>query len=295
MAQVTIERTGGFLRTLFKILQEQSEGLPAGEALAKLRTQVTLTEYEKGHYDGGASRFDQIVRFATVDASKAGWMLKQKGQWSVTPQGMEALVQFSDPKAFYQRAKQLYAEWRKIETESAGKQIEFTEGEVEKASEITFEKAEEQAWNDVEHYLREMPPYDFQDLVASLLRAMGYHIGWVAPPGKDGGIDILASEDPLGIRSPRIKVQVKRVGQNVTVDGLRSFMSLLGDDEVGLFVTTSGFTKDAHEEVKSEKKRKVTLVDVDRFFDLWVEHYSRLDDGARRRFPLKPIYFLAPP
>lgn len=29
-------------------------------------------------------------------------------------------------------------------------------------------------------------------------------------------------------------------------------------------------------------------------FDLWVEHYDDLDDAARRRMPLKPIYFLAP-
>jgi NAD(P)H-flavin reductase len=37
-----------------------------------------------------------------------------------------------------------------------------------------------------------MPPYDVQDLVASHLTALGYHIEWVSPPGKDGGIDIIA-------------------------------------------------------------------------------------------------------
>jgi restriction system protein len=140
-----------------------------------------------------------------------------------------------------------------------------------------------------------MPPYEFQDLVASLLRAIGYHVSWVAPPGRDGGIDILAWSDPLGTRPPRIKVQVKRVTQNVTVDGLRSFMALLGDDDVGLFVTTAGFTKDAQDEARTQQKRKVTLLDLERLFDLWVEHYGKLDDAARRRLPLQPIYFLAPP
>jgi restriction system protein len=139
-----------------------------------------------------------------------------------------------------------------------------------------------------------MPPYDFQELVASLLRAMGYHIAWVAPPGKDGGIDIQAWSDPLGTRPPRIKVQVKRVGQNISVDELRSFMGVLGEEDVGIFVTTSGFTKDASEEARRSVRIKVTLVDLDRLFSLWVEHYSRLDEAARRRFPLQPIYFLAP-
>jgi restriction system protein len=169
-----------------------------------------------------------------------------------------------------------------------------TEADVEEASEITFEQAEEQAWSEVEQYLRGINPYEFQELVASLLRAMGYHIAWVSPPGKDGGIDVLAWGDPLGTRPPRIKVQVRRVGQNVTVDGLRSFMALLGEDEVGIFVTTSGFTKAAEDEARTQQRRKITLVDLKRFFDLWVEHYDRLEEAARRRFPLQPIYFLAP-
>src|SRR5262245_60778903 len=97
MAEVTRQRTGEFLRNLFQILLKQPEGLPAREALDQLRTQMKLTEYEKGRYESGVLRFDNIVRFATVDASKAGWLLKQKGQWSITEQGREALVRFSDP------------------------------------------------------------------------------------------------------------------------------------------------------------------------------------------------------
>jgi restriction system protein len=118
--------------------------------------------------------------------------------------------------------------------------------------------------------------------------------GWRTPPGRDGGIDILAFGDPLGTRPPRIKVQVKRQEGTVSVDGLRSFMAVLGDDDVGIFVNTGGFTKDAMQEARTQANRRVTLVDLERLFELWVEHYSRLDDEARRRMPLKPIYFLVP-
>ena len=45
-----------------------------------------------------------------------------------------------------------------------------------------------------------MQRYDFQDLVADLLRGMSYRVSWVAPPGKGGGIDIVAYTDPPGIR-----------------------------------------------------------------------------------------------
>ena len=46
--------------------------------------------------------------------------------------------------------------------------------------------------------------------------------------------DILAYNDPLGTRPPRIKVQVKRQQQKVAVDGVRSFMAVLGQDDVGI-------------------------------------------------------------
>lgn len=159
---------------------------------------------------------------------------------------------------------------------------------------MTFEEAEEQAWAEVSHYLRAMNPYDFQDLVADLLRAMSYHVTWVSPPGKDGGVDIVAWPDALGTRPPRIKVQVKRQQQAVNVDGLRSFMALLGDDDVGLFVCTGGFTKDAETEARAREKRRVTLIGLDKLFDLWDEHYDSLTDQARRRLPLRSIRFLAP-
>jgi restriction system protein len=123
---------------------------------------------------------------------------------------------------------------------------------------------------------------------------MSYHVTWVSPPGKDGGIDILAAPDALGAQLPRIKVQVKRQQQAVTVDGLRSFMALLGDDDVGLFVCTGGFTRDAENEARTQDRRHVTLIGLERLFDLWDEHYDKLTDQARRRLPLRSIRFLSP-
>jgi restriction system protein len=124
---------------------------------------------------------------------------------------------------------------------------------------------------------------------------MGHHISWVAPPGKDGGVDIIAHTDPLGLQGPRIKVQVKRlVGLRVDTDGLKSFMANLGDDDVGLFVTLAGFTKDAAAYARSQERRKITLIDLERLVDLWIEFSSKLDDRARQRLPLTPIHFLTP-
>jgi restriction system protein len=271
---------------------KQPEGLRAQDALNALKALMPLTEYEKGRYESGSLRFDKIVRFATIDYVKAGWMLKEKGYWSITDEGRLAYDRCKEPEEFHRAAVKLYHAWK-----ASRPRVEPEEEEVEaseKGAVITFEQAEEQAWAEIEQYLRGMQPYEFQKLVASLLRAMGYHVSWIAPPGKDGGVDILAWNDPLGTRPPRIKVQVKRMQGAISVIDLRSFMALLGDDDVGIFVNAGGFTKDAEESARIQESRQVTLVNLERLFELWVEYSDKLDQEARDRLPLKPIYFLAP-
>ncbi len=56
--------------------------------------------------------------------------------------------------------------------------------------------------------LAKIGPYDFQDLVAAALRAMGLRTK-VSPPGPDGGKDIVAHPDAFGFSEPVIKMQVK--------------------------------------------------------------------------------------
>ena len=301
MAEITRRRTGELLRELFNILMPTPDGLRASEALQVLSERVTLTPYEADIYESGGRRFDKIVRFATVDCVKAGWLVKEKGIWSITDEGRKVHSELKDPEAFYRQAVRLYNAWRAAQPDAeplpvagAGGLEPLDTDNAAKAVRITYEEAEEHAWAEISQYLRNMPPYEFQELVADLLRAMGYYVAWVSPPGKDGGIDILAQPDVLGTRPPRIKVQVKRQAPSVSVDGLRSFMALLGDEDVGLFVCTGGFTKDAKAEARTQEKRRITLLDMDALFDLWVEHYGKLSDPARRRLPLRPIQFLAP-
>lgn len=300
MAEVTKARTGDHLRRLFQILLDAGDGgLPAREALDRLRAASTLTPYEKGTYDSGTLRFDKIVRFATVGPVKAGWLVKEKGIWRVTDAGKTAFDTFANSLDLVSESDRLYRAWDKARkgAPDSGESSAGTSTEIEEPSDevaITFEQAEETAWAEILRYLGAMLPYEFQDLVADLLRGMGFHPLWIAPPGKDGGIDIVAFPDPLGLGSPRLKVQVKRQQQSVDVNGVRAFLSVLGDGDVGLFVTLGGFTSDAKAEALKQEKRRLTLVDASRLFDLWVEHYPRLTEEARRRLPIKPIYFLAP-
>lgn len=105
-------------------------------------------------------------------------------------------------------------------------------------SHFVLEQAEETAKQDIIAYLTDqLNAYQFQELIAGLLQAIGYHVIWIAPPGPDGGIDIIAYTDPLGLQGPRIKVQVKNRNDKVTAKDIRQFLALLGEGDVGYLLT----------------------------------------------------------
>jgi restriction system protein len=291
-ANVTRARVGKMMRGLFEILLEHPDGIAARNAMAELRKRVPPTDYEQGTYKSGGERYEKIVRFSTVDLVKAGWMVKDKGIWTASETGEQAFKALTDPTAFYKRACELYAKWRSAQPDTEDE--EAPDDHAPTSPSQTFEEAEEAAWGEIWAYLQQMDPYDLQRLVAALLEAIGYHVSWISPPGKDGGIDVIAWTDPLGTKPPRIKIQVKRRKDNIPVEELRSFLAMLSGDDVGLYVTTSGFTRDAEAEARTQHTRKITLIDRERLVELWIEYMDRIDEDARRLLPLRPIYFLAP-
>jgi restriction system protein len=118
-------------------------------------------------------------------------------------------------------------------------------------------------------------------------------VGWIAPPEKDHGqIDMVAYADPIGAKGPRILVQVKHKGQAITMEGLKTFLSVLGTNDYGVLISSGGFTNEVMEEIRSDALQKTTLLDLENFFDLWIRYYDELSQEATNRFPLKKIYFL---
>ena len=293
MAEISAKRRGELIRGVFSILSEHPDGVAARDVLKELEKRVPPTPFEDSMYPKNPTvrRFEKIVRFSTISPVKAGWIVKDKGTWRVTPEGLAAYEKLSDPEELARTARRLYNAWRRAQP----RDIEEEE-EDEPAPAATLEEAEETAWNEIRNYLAEMPPYEFQDLVAALLRAMGYHVDWVAPPGPDQGVDVIAYTDPLGAAGPRIKVQVKRrAGDKVRADDLRGFLALVGEHDVGIFVSLGGFTSEAEREARAQEKRRIMLIDVDRLVQLWIENSSAISDLDRQLLPLQPVYFLAPP
>jgi restriction system protein len=280
------------IEAVLTVLRDHPEGLPARDVIQRVRAVLPPTEFESGEYAPGVVRFDKILRFTTIGPVKAGWLVKDHGTWTVTEAGKAVIGKYSDPADLMRESNRLYRAWKSARPTDTGEQ---SEDESDESPSVALELAEESAWQEISSYLGEMPPYDFQQLVADLLEAMSYHIVWVAPPGPDQGVDVIAATDPLGASGPRIKVQVKRHQDRVSVDGIRSFMAVLGANDIGLFVNTGGFTADAEREARNQEIRRITLLPAQKLVDLWIEHYHELPEQARQRLPLRPVHFLAPP
>jgi restriction system protein len=195
----------------------------------------------------------------------------------------------------FKAATEAYRKWREANQPSEETEDQGVREEGQQGQEATIHEIEQLAIEGLKKQIGVKNPYEFQELVAALLRGMGYYTPFVAPKGKDGGIDVIAYRDPLGTVSPRVKVQIKhRPDTPASVHEVRQLMGLLQKDgDVGMFVSSGAFSPDAKATARGSHVH-VELVDLDRFITLWQEFYSKLTDEDKSLLPLVPLYFYAP-
>ena len=229
MTEIAPRRIGEFLRIVFVRLWQESAGLPVGDILAHIPQATPLTEYEREDFPSTHTpMYARVIRLATTPFARAGWLVKNKGRWFLTDEGKRACKSFASADAFYQEAGRIFDEWQQNRSLQA----------------LVTEEAEEKAWEQIQRYLQEMRPYEFQGLVEELLVAMGYHLAWAAPPEKDRGfVNFVVYSDPLGLSIPRMKVHVLHSGQPVLLEGLKAFLFVLGPEDAGIFISSGGFTR----------------------------------------------------
>lgn len=227
-----------------------------------------------------------MLQFYSVYAVKAGFLLKKQGAWLITEEGEKAFAKGG--VAFVDASRKIYAEKKKLEVLPPESVEEY-----DHLAALSFEDIESQADESIRNYIKDKNPYEFQELVAALLRAMGYYTPFIAPKGKDGGVDIIAYKDPLGTEQPTLKVQVKHYPTStISVDVVRSLLGILSkDSEVGLLVTSGSFTSDAVREARHAYKR-LRLIDINEFISLWVSYFGKMSEADQALLPITPVYFV---
>ncbi len=150
---------------------------------------------------------------------------------------------------------------------------------------------ESQALERIKDRVSELDWNDMQQLVAGILRAMGYKTQ-VSPPGSDRGKDIVASPDGFGFEHPRIVVEVKHRNGQMGSQEIRSFLGGRHQDDRGLYVSTGGFTKDAQYEA-DRASIPLAMWTLDHVVRGLIEHYDATDAQTKRIVPLKRLYWPA--
>ena len=182
--------------------------------------------------------------------------------------------------------------WEDIQSAIKGeKKSTADEKETEKTDfeEIRRNRIEE-AHESIKDKLLDLDAYEMQDLVAAILRAMGFKPR-VSPPGPDRGLDIFASPDGLGLQEPRIKAEVKhRQATQMGSQEIRSFVGGLRPGDRAIYVSTGGFSKEAKYEAE-RSNIPLTLIELDDLATLVEQHYENFDANGRALIPLTKIYW----
>jgi HJR/Mrr/RecB family endonuclease len=122
--------------------------------------------------------------------------------------------------------------------------------------------------------LQEMDPFQFEFLVAELLRKIGYENVEVTKRSGDKGIDVKGNLTVGGLTNVKTVIQVKRYKKGNNISG-KYITQLRGSAEVdqrGLIITTSDFTRDAKNESKAVNKMPVALVNGEKLINLLFQY-----------------------
>ena len=264
----------------------------------KLKEQGELNEYTNEILKGGFPRWEAVRQFFCIEVAKVGYLKRENRRWYLTQSGEDALDRYKENReGLFQEIRAKYREWQKNQKskQEANEENEKKINEDDVISEqvaLLPDRLEEDAEETIVNYIKQKDGYEMEKIVKSLLVGMGYHIAFTAQKGQgDGGVDIMAYGGPLGT-PPRIKVQVKhKSGQASPPKEIRELNGILGQGEIGVFVSTAGFSSEAKNEAKRCDK-PIELIDLDKFIDLWKRFYPKMNDEGKSLIPLKSLYYI---
>lgn len=224
---------------------------------------------------GKQSVFDNRVGWAKTYMEKAGLLeTVRRGVYRITKTGKGVLAEkpAKIDKEFLKRFTP-FQEFLALQREGSDEQVTSAPETASPATpqeqlEAAYRSIRQKVESEVLQAVLNASPAFFEKLVVELLVAMGYG-GTLRDAGKalggtgDGGIDGVINEDRLGFDA--IYVQAKRWTENtVGRPTVQSFAgSLLAKKgRKGVFITTSTFSRDAHDYVKEiEANAKIVLID----------------------------------
>jgi restriction system protein len=260
----------------------------------KAQFQITDAEAEEFLPSGRVTVLQSRTHWARTYLSKAGLLTSPKRNLHViTDRGRAVLAQkppvidnaflsqFEDFEAWRARAASGTGASTEGESTPAGQEgsPSFGSGQTpEDAMEAADKVLRAALADELLALLLDMSPQRFERVILDLLAAMGFGRGdltngHMTKATGDGGIDGVIHEDALGLDA--VYVQAKRYApeNKISRPDIQRFVgSLTGEGATkGVFVTTSGFSREARDYV-SRVQHRIVLIDGQRFAHLLIQH-----------------------
>jgi restriction system protein len=273
---------------LLKRAAGASEPVSMMELMPVLAADFGLSEDEIAERlpSGAMGVFHNRLHWAKFYMTRAGLLeTTKRGRFQITPEGTALLAtapaQITNQTLSASPAFKAWFKSSQAGTSSPPAAIPVVDG-----SGATPEERIEEARKVLEANLkaeildrvRQMPPADFEQLIIQLLVRMNYgqgreELAQALGGSGDGGVDGVVHQDPLGL--DRVYIQAKRYkeGNNVGPEAINSFIGALNIKKAnkGLFVTASGFSKQAREHATASSLH-VVLIDGERLAELMIRH-----------------------
>ena len=252
-----------------------------------LAERFKLTDQERAERlpSGQQSIFSNRVAWSKSHIKAAGLLESPKrGMVRITDLGLKVLAQ--KPPIINIRFLKQYPSYQTFigksqagETPAMTTNIAIPEEESRTPLELidsAFHTLRQATADDLLAKLKTCSPAFFESVVVKLLMAMGY--GGIAGQGTvtgksgDGGIDGVIKQDKLGLDV--VCIQAKRWDAPVGRPVIQSFVGSMDlyRAKKGVILTTSTFTKDAHDFVNRIEGKKVVLIDGEQIAELMIEH-----------------------
>lgn len=273
---------------LLKLFAEGKKSVPDCLDDLKLRFSITEDEAEEILPSGGKTYLYNRAHWARTYLGKAGLLTSPKrGVHEITDLGKKFLA--SNPSELNNKVLgefDNFAEWRTgqvdLEADDATKHSETfdvgdsltPEDSMIKASKVLNSTLRDELVTE----LLNITPARFEQLILDLLSAMGFGGGKLSsklltPTSHDGGIDGVINEDALGLDAVYIQAKRYALDNKVGRPDIQKFVgSLTGESATkGVFVTTSDYSKEAHEYIRRVQHR-IILINGQKLAQLLIEH-----------------------
>jgi restriction system protein len=287
-----------FQSLMLPVLQAVAEDGPiaAPDLRASVARRLALSDADLAELlpSGRHTTFGNRAAWANVHLQRAGLiMVVRRGVYQVTPSGQAVLA--GNPKAIdigFLEGFPAYAQRRQRAvppdgSEPANASHPGADASAPTNPEERIEQGHRELTADVEADLLDrllgVTPSQFERIIVDLLVTMGYGGGRLEMAkaigrAGDNGVDGVVREDKLGLDVVYMQAKRYAPANSVGAGEVRDFIGALDGHRAskGVFVTTSSFSRSAHEFVERVSKR-VVLIDGQVLARLMVAH----DVGVR--------------